>query len=104
MEQSMFNKIRMWANDRNLINGSTPERQILKLVEEMGELGGALARNNQDGVVDGIGDMIVVLTIIAAQRGVAIEDCIESAYNEIKDRKGMMVDGVFIKELDIFLE
>ena len=97
----MFNKIRMWAGDRNLIDGSTPERQMLKLVEEMGELGAALARNNQDGVVDGIGDMIVVLTIIAAQRGVDIEECIEAAYNEIKDRKGRMVDGVFIKELDI---
>lgn len=95
-----FSMIRGWAHDRNLIAGSTQDKQMLKLVEEFGEFGGALARGKDDEANDAIGDMIVVLTILAAQRGVEIEDCIAAAWNEIKDRKGRMVDGVFVKEGD----
>lgn len=93
--------IREWAHARNLIKGSTPERQFLKLVEEVGELGAGLARGNEEAVIDGIGDVVVVLTILAAQLGVNIEKCVGVAYDEIKDRKGRMVDGVFIKEEDL---
>lgn len=95
-----FPMIRGWAQDRNLIAGSTPDKQMLKLVEEFGELGGALARGKDDEANDAIGDMIVVLTILAAQRGVEIEDCIAAAWDEIKDRKGRMIDGVFRKDGD----
>lgn len=96
-----FADIRQWAEDRNLIEGSTTDKQFLKLVEECGELAASLARDKQDGVIDGIGDIVVVLTILAAQRGIKIEGCIEAAWDEIKDRKGRMVDGVFIKEADL---
>lgn len=92
--------IREWAEARNLIEGSTPEKQFVKLVEEIGELGAGLARGNRAAMMDGIGDAVVVLTILAAQIGMDIEDCIAAAYHEIKDRKGRMVDGVFIKEGD----
>lgn len=95
-----FNDIRKWAEDRNLIKGSMTDKQMLKLFEEVGELAGALARGKFDGVVDGIGDAVVVLTILAAQCGVQIEACVESAWLEIKDRKGRMVGGVFVKEGD----
>jgi NTP pyrophosphatase (non-canonical NTP hydrolase) len=95
-----FSDIRTWARDRNLIDGSTPDRQFLKLVEEVGELASGLAKGNRPAVIDGIGDAIVVLTILAAQVGVQVEDCIEAAWNEIKDRKGRMQDGVFIKDGD----
>jgi NTP pyrophosphatase (non-canonical NTP hydrolase) len=95
-----FEAIRKWAAARNLIEGSDPKSQMLKLSEEMGELAGALARGYQSKVEDGIGDMVVVLTIIAAQRDVSIEDCIERAWAEIKDRKGKMIDGVFRKDGD----
>lgn len=100
MEYDYFGKIREWANDRNLISGSNPQAQMVKLIEEMGELASGIARKNTDKSVDSIGDMVVVLTIIAAQLGVTIEDCIEHSWQEIKDRKGKMVDGVFIKEND----
>lgn len=93
-------RIRGWASDRNLISGSTPERQFLKLIEEIGELGAGMARGNHLAVVDGIGDAFVVLTILAAQHGVDIEECIAAAWDEIKDRKGRMENGVFIKEGD----
>ena len=95
---SRFHDIRNWAAARNLIEGSDPKSQMLKLAEEMGELAGALARGKEAEADDAIGDMVVVLTILSAQRGVSIENCIECAWQEIKDRKGKMVDGVFVKE------
>ena len=97
---SRFEDIRNWAADRNLIEGSDPKSQMLKLSEEMGELAGALARGKEAEADDAIGDMVVVLTILSAQRGVSIETCIEGAWQEIKDREGRMVAGVFVKEGD----
>lgn len=95
---SRFEDIRGWAMDRSIISGSTTDKQFIKLVEECGELAHALARNNREGQIDAIGDMVVVLTILAAQNGWNIEDCIESAYETIKNRKGRMVNNVFIKD------
>lgn len=100
MQTNHFELIRQWAEDRNLIKGATPQGQMLKLTEEMGELAGAIARGKMDGVIDGIGDCVVVLTILAAQHNVNIEGCIAAAYDEIKDRKGRMENGIFIKEAD----
>lgn len=96
-----FAKIRQWANDRNLILGSDSHRQNTKLTEEHGELSAAIARGNRAGIRDSIGDMVVVLTILAEQYGMEIEACVNAAWEEIKDRKGRMVDGVFIKEEDL---
>ena len=93
-----FNLIRHWAHDRNLIKGATRQAQMLKLTEEVGELASAVARGNEALVADSIGDAVVVLTILAAQSGLTIEDCIAAAYNEIKDRKGRMSGGIFIRE------
>ena len=95
------NRIRQWAHDRNLIAGSDTKSQFVKLMEEAGELAASIARGDQDEFEDAIGDMFVVLTIMAAQTGADIEECIAHAWHEIKDRKGRMVDGVFIKEDDI---
>jgi NTP pyrophosphatase (non-canonical NTP hydrolase) len=67
-------------------------------MEEAGEICRAVLKNNHDDVVDGIGDCIVVLTNLAELQGVAIEECIEAAYNEIKDRKGKMDNGTFKKD------
>lgn len=95
----LFCLIRDWAEQRNLITGSDYKSQFLKLIEEVGELANALAKNDLNETKDAIGDIIVVLTILAEQRNVFIEDCIEAAYGEIKDRKGRMVNGVFVKEV-----
>lgn len=92
--------IRKWAEDRNLVRGATPAAQFQKLGEEFGELGRALIENDPVKFIDAVGDMYVVLTILAAQKGAMIEDCIASAYHEIKDRKGKMVDGIFVKEAE----
>jgi NTP pyrophosphatase (non-canonical NTP hydrolase) len=88
-----------WACDRNLLAASTPEAQMLKLVEEVGELARGLCKGDDDLIKDSIGDVFVVLTIIAAQLDVDVMGCAILAYNEIKERKGQMVNGVFIKEV-----
>ena len=90
--------IQNWAWDRNLIDGSTPNAQMLKLMEEVGELAGGVCKDKADVIKDSIGDVFVVLTIIAAQMGWSIEECVQAAYAEIKDRKGKMVDGIFVKD------
>ena len=96
---AVFDKIRRWAIARNLIDGSYPAAQMIKLREEVGELNDAITSGDDAEYKDAIGDCVVVLTIMAAQRGLNIEDCIASAYEEIKDRKGQMIDGVFVKEV-----
>ena len=98
MQHATLNQIRRWAEDRNLIAGATPQAQMLKLTEECGELAHAIARNDSDLAQDAIGDCVVVLTILSEQLGTSIEHCFAAAYEEIKDRKGKMVDGIFIKE------
>lgn len=161
--------VKQWAVDRNLIEGSTPEAQCVKLIEEYGELARGIAKKDEALIKDSIGDALVVCIIMAAQLGSdsfsidklifertaldvpdvsekivvrgatelgaisyfinvtnrdidrcigniyalcdtlaeiaylykwTLADCLEAAYNEIKDRKGRMVDGIFIKEGD----
>ena len=99
----VFDKILSWANDRNLVKGATPAAQYEKYIEECGELGRALIEGDQDKIKDAIGDCVVVLTILAAQNDMFIDHCINAAYEEIKDRKGKMVDGIFVKEGDRYI-
>ena len=94
----LFLAIEEWGKERNIISPENRGRQALKVMEEVGETMAALARGKHDELKDGIGDSIVTLIILAAQSGFSAHDCLQSAYNEIKDRKGRMVDGVFIKE------
>lgn len=88
--------IKAWHHDRNLVHGSTDQAQFVKLVEEVGELAGNIARGKC--VKDDIGDIIVVLINIAERNNLTVSECVEQAYNDIKDRNGRMVDGVFVKE------
>ncbi|WP_251843081.1 MazG-like family protein, partial [Enterococcus faecalis] len=78
-----------------------PEKQMLKVVEEVGEVAAALARNNKNDLRDGIGDVVVTLVILAMQNDMDLYECLNQAYNEIKDRKGKNVNGVFVKESDL---
>ncbi|AHG75391.1 hypothetical protein X808_8680 [Mannheimia varigena USDA-ARS-USMARC-1296] len=153
--QQLIKNIEQWAEDRNLINGSTPQKQMLKLMEEFGELCGGIARNNPEMIKDAIGDCFVVLVILNKQNknkerlsfygqtvgdnvdkflinmiedicdiykyqryryihllvpnliaiadyfNLDIKDCVQHAYNQIKDRKGEMRDGVWLKSEDL---
>lgn len=98
--QVLTNNIRRWAVERNL-HTADPSKQALKFGEEAGELFEGLAKGDMDLVRDAIGDIFVVLTILSMQIGYSIESNIELAYDEIKDRKGRMIDGVFVKESDL---
>lgn len=93
-------QIEQWAIDRGL-HTADPSKQMLKLMEEVGELAEGLAKDNPDAVQDAIGDAYVVLTILSMQLGMDIRQCVKMAYNEIKDRTGRMVNGVFVKESDL---
>jgi hypothetical protein len=86
----------LWHRDRNLIEGSTDAAQHTKLVEEVKELETNILLSQP--VIDDIGDCMVVLINIAERNGLSLLDCLSHAYNDIKDRKGKMVDGVFVKE------
>nr|DAM61666.1 MAG TPA: NTP-PPase-like protein [Caudoviricetes sp.] len=158
--QQLIKNIENWAEDRNLIEGSTPQKQFIKLMEEFGELCSGVAKNKPDVIKDSIGDCFVVTIILKCQfktnlfirpsslnknldvslilarvardaalipRGdlseqeqleiingiirhlmnisilldVDFESCVQAAWDEIKDRKGRMIDGVFVKESDL---
>jgi NTP pyrophosphatase (non-canonical NTP hydrolase) len=94
----MFDLIREWAEERGLYADGDPKTQALKLVEEVGETCRAILKKNKPEVIDGIGDCIVVLTNLAELIDVPIEDCIAAAYEEIRNRKGKMVNGTFKKD------
>ena len=92
--------IEEWARERGL-DAADPSKQMLKLGEEYGELCQGLAKNRPEQVKDSIGDMYVVLTILSLQLGLDIEDCVMHSYGGIKDRKGTLKNGVWIKESDL---
>ena len=92
-----FDLIRTWATERGLYEGGDTKTQFAKLVEETGELAQAILKKDDAEFADAIGDMVVVLTNLAHLGGTTIEQCIDSAYNEIKNRKGKMSNGTFVK-------
>ena len=92
-----FDLIREWAEERGLYNAGDPKTQTLKLMEEAGEICRAVLKKDEPEIIDGIGDCVVVLTNLAHLCDTSIEECIEIAYNEIKDRKGKMDNGTFKK-------
>jgi NTP pyrophosphatase (non-canonical NTP hydrolase) len=93
-----FPLIRDWAQDRGIYDKGNSHTQYVKLMEEAGELAEALLKNDKYEIKDAIGDMVVVLTNLAVLEGMQIENCIESAYNEIANRKGKMENGTFVKQ------
>lgn len=155
----LITNVQQWSIDRGLDKADS-EKQLLKLYEEFGELASGLAKGNKEVVKDSIGDVVVVLIILAQQKGVRLigdfelshgrlskenvvleaseyigvvsnlvkrnlkceghmvylitylqriakdenlkfEDCLSQAWNEIKDRKGKLIDGVWVKEEDL---
>ena len=93
-----FDKIRLWANERGLYSAGDTKTQTLKLMEEAGEICRAVLKVDKQATMDGIGDCVVVLTNLAHLAGTSIEECIDAAYEEIKDRTGKMSNGTFKKD------
>lgn len=94
-----FQPIREWAHEKGIIQKSDLKAQLVKLMEEVGELSKGVLKSNDDEIKDAIGDCVVVLTNLAAiHGGFSIEECVNSAYEVISKRTGEMKDGVFVKE------
>jgi NTP pyrophosphatase (non-canonical NTP hydrolase) len=100
-EKTVFDKIRNWAQERGIYEKGDPKTQYLKLQEECGELSKAILNNDDAEIIDAIGDCVVVLTNLSKLCGFKIEDCINSAYTEIQNRKGKMINGTFVKNSSI---
>ena len=96
--EELVKKVSQWHHDRNLIKGATDKDQFCKLIQEAGELSDNICKGKD--MSDDIGDMIVVLINIAERNNLTLKECLEKAWDDIKDRKGKMVDGIFIKEGD----
>ena len=91
-----------WHQDRNLIEGSTDKDQALKLLQELGELSDSICKGKD--ISDDIGDMLVVMINIVERNNLTLTHCLQEAWIDIKDRKGKMVDGIFVKEDDLTLD
>jgi len=97
-ESERFQRIRDWAGERGLYTKGDTKTQFCKLMEEAGELGRAILKDDQLEFIDAIGDMVVVLTNMAHLGGTTIEECIDTAYKVISKRTGKMVNGTFVKD------
>lgn len=98
----LVKNVELWSIDKGLDQADS-SKQFLKVAEENGEIASALARGDKESLKDGIGDEIVTLIILGQQNGLTLEECLDTAYQEIAGRKGKMINGVFVKETDLNL-
>lgn len=93
-----FEPIRQWATEKGIYEKGDPKTQLIKLMEEMGELSVSVLKQKDEEFKDAIGDCVVVLTNLAKLKGFDIEECINAAYEVIAKRTGKMVNGTFVKD------
>lgn len=98
--RELMNEVLKWANDRGILDESDAKTQLVKTMEEMGELSRGLLKNDKALIEDSYGDVLVTLIIGAELAGYDLELCLETALNEIQGRRGKMVNNVFAKEED----
>ncbi len=89
----------MWGEKRGIIQNSDSKTQLLKAFSEMGELADAITKRDSNAIIDGLGDVLVCLTMVAAIEDVDLKSCFAWAYDQIKDRTGYLnKEGVFVKD------
>ncbi len=92
-------RIIQWSEQRKIIPNSTPEVQLLKAMSEMGELADATIKKDKEAIVDAVGDVMVCLVNYCALQDLNLVDCMEVAYDQIKNRRGTLLpNGLFVKE------
>jgi NTP pyrophosphatase (non-canonical NTP hydrolase) len=91
--------VEQWAEEKGILSKATTIKQAMKTQEEVNELCNAILDDNREEIKDAIGDIMVTLIIQCKMQGMDLEDCLESAYNVIKNRAGKMENGVFVKRL-----
>ena len=94
----LINNVKEWADAKGLLKEENSQAQMLKVLEEVGETAGALLKNKNQEIIDGLGDSFVTLIILCYQLGLEPKDCLQTAWDEIKNRKGKTVNGTFIRE------
>jgi len=87
-----------WASQKGIFEKGTPIAQAGKTMEECTELMVAIAMDDDEEIVDALGDILVTIIIQAEMQGVSLTECLESAYNVISKRTGVMKDGQFHKD------
>lgn len=98
---ALINKINQWAISHGLDKGN-PKIEWMKVTEEVGEIRDVFLKPHdfadpEWSLKDAIGDSIVTLIVLCLQLGYDVEECLTIAYNDIKDRKGVMIDDNFVK-------
>ena len=94
---TLIGNVIQWADDKNILKEENAPQQTMKVMEELGETASAILKNKEEEIKDGLGDTFVTLIILSKQLGLEPAECLEAAWNEIKDRKGKTENGVFIK-------
>lgn len=96
--EELIKNVRQWAVSKDF---DDPRAQFMKIVEELGETSEAYDKGWQDKLIDSIGDLQVTIINFAMLVGVDYKDALAEAWETIKDRKGTIENGVFIKEEDL---
>lgn len=101
----LITKVNEWADDRNL-KQADPKIQWMRITEEVGEIRDVLLKPTkftepQAALKDAIGDTLVTIIVLAHQLDLDVTECLGLAYEEIKNRKGKMINGTFVKESDL---
>lgn len=96
--KTKFELIREWARTKGIYEKGDAKTQYIKLQEEAGELAKAILKDDQEEIIDALGDCVVVLVNLSELCGYRLEDCIDSAYDVIKNRTGKMENGTFKKD------
>ena len=95
--ESNEKKIENWADERYLLKYENRFVQLAKVMEELGELAKAMIENDEDAIIDALGDSNITLTILSRQMNFSLRECTNTAFNEIKNRKGKTENGTFIR-------
>lgn len=94
-----FNEIRDWAKNKGILDKGDVKTQYIKLQEECGELAESILKQDKLEMIDAVGDIVVVLTSLSELGGFKIEEAINSAWLEISNRKGKMINNNFVKDI-----
>lgn len=112
-------KVLGWADDHDLLHEENSEKQFLKFIEEVFEFKTEMDFNGNEFIIYLIGkgvrfipdtltrmklemgDIFVTLIILCKQLGIEPQECLELAYEKIKDRQGKTINGTFVKEEDL---
>jgi NTP pyrophosphatase (non-canonical NTP hydrolase) len=96
--EALISLVKQWAEDKGLLKIENAPKQVMKVNEEFGELCSAILKGHSKETKDGFGDSFVTLIILCFQIGLDPTECLNYAWNEIKNRTGKTVNGTFIKE------